>query len=205
MSSAVHGDLNHDKEPSMMINFSDSKLIVLVIVVDTSRTSSCFTVLLLRGKSGTCCSTVFLMSVNFPCPDLYSSATRFTASSPGIPCSPYTVDYNIIINIDISFFTLWVPLYLLCHRNTQVNKLIPGGHICVLHSVFSVPVCIPSKLLPPPVIPSHGIPPYASCVLTKRLRNLIPPPHVTVHEDHKFHSWYSQSMGQWPSTINFGV
>ena len=79
---------------------------VLAKMNNTSRASSCFTVLLLRGKSGTCCSAVFLMSVNFSCPDLYSSATRFTASSPGIPCSPYTVDYNIIINIDISVFTL---------------------------------------------------------------------------------------------------
>ena len=177
------------------------------MVIDTSRTSSCFAVLLLRGKSGTCRSTVFLMSINFSCPDLYSSATRFTTGSPCIPCSPHTVDYNIIINIILIFVAVWVPLNttFVSFRLPYCTSYIPGGQICVLHSVFSVPVCIPSKLLPPPVIPSQGIPPYASCVFTKRLRNLIPPPHVTVHEDHKFHSWYSQSIGQWPSTIRYGV
>ena len=162
---------------------------VLAKINNTSRASSCFTVLLLRGKSGACSSTVFFMSINFPCPHLYSSATGFAASSPRIPSSPYAVYYNIIINISYmsaSEFYLNL-LYHICSSNVQACD-IPGGQICVLHSVFSVPVCIPSKLLPPPVIPSQGIPPYASCVLTKRLRNLIPPPHVTVHEDHKFHS-----------------
>ena len=114
----------------MVLKFSDCKLILLVMVIDTSRTSSGFAVLLLRGKSGTCCSTVFLVSINFSCPDLYSSATRFTTGSPCIPCSPHTVDYNIIINIGISFFTLLAPLkytrplYLLGRHNTQVIYLV---------------------------------------------------------------------------------
>ena len=160
---------------------------VVAVVIDTSRACSCFTVLLLRGKSGACCSTVFLMSINFSCPHLYSSATGLAASSPRIPSSPYTVYYDINNNIGMLVVTISVLFNHLCSSNVQACD-IPGGQICVLHSVFSVPVCIPSKLLPPPVIPSQGMPPYASCVLTKRLRNLIPPPHVTVHDDHKFHS-----------------
>ena len=107
----------------------------------------------------------------------------------------------------IEILLLWTDTFLY-HINLNILVMLKnhisyilGGQIWVLHSVFSVPVCNPSKLLPPPVIPSQGIPPYASCVLIKRLRNLIPPPHVTVQDDHKFHSWYSQSIGQCPSTI----
>ena len=132
MSSAVHVDLNHDKEIFMMLNFSDSKLIVLVMVVDTSRTSSCFTVLLLRGKSGTCCSTVFLMSVNFSCPDLYSSATRFTASSPGIPCSPYTVDYNIISR----WARCWMRVVVSSRRSIYVNQTILSLYRRMVRYIF---------------------------------------------------------------------
>ena len=81
---------------------------VLAKMNNTSRASSCFTVLLLRGKSGACSSTVFFMSINFPCPHLYSPATGFAASSPRIPSSPYTVYYNIINNINMLVVTISV-------------------------------------------------------------------------------------------------
>ena len=92
---------------------------VLAKMNNTSRASSCFTVLLLRGKSGACCSTVFLMSINFSCPHLHSSTTCLATSSPRIPSSPYTVYYNNIIN-NISMLVVTISLLLIYTIYVQV-------------------------------------------------------------------------------------
>ena len=80
---------NHSLISSIHIDFWFGINCTMLII--TSRASSGVTVLLFRGQSWACCSTIFLVGIHFSCPNLQSSTTCFTAGCPCIPWSPRAI------------------------------------------------------------------------------------------------------------------